>query len=323
MLDKIQDIAINKISRIQNEAQVKQYLVAPILDWLGYDFHNMDHIVPEYIADFATKKGEKIDYCILHKNRPVILIECKSLTEKNSKVKEQLFRYYSSIQNTEGRSPFLFGIVTNGIEWDFYGNFNSSTILDDLPFFSFNLLKYTKDDEEKLKWFVQGFDPEDLFDFANEAIICKNIEESLKAQFTNPNQLFLKSLDLNIELRGKKVEKYKAYVVKTINSIIDTRIQDKLSNILEQEKKESSKKLEEIEENAKIYTTETELELFKMIQTLTNDKGLTYVDTERTFFIKQGSKTICKYNDATSKLWTTNTGWVTIESIKDVKKIWK
>lgn len=66
----------DKFSEMTEEA-TKTALIMPFLVLLGYDVFNPNEVIPEYVCDVAGKKGEKIDYVILHDGEPVILIEAK------------------------------------------------------------------------------------------------------------------------------------------------------------------------------------------------------------------------------------------------------
>ena len=50
--------------QIQTEEATKNAFIMPFLQSLGYDVFNPLEVVPEYITDIGTKKGEKIDYAI-------------------------------------------------------------------------------------------------------------------------------------------------------------------------------------------------------------------------------------------------------------------
>ena len=56
--------------------------------------------------DEHIKKGEKVDYAIMKDGAPVILIECKSITENLAQHDSQLFRYF-------GTTTAKFAILTN------------------------------------------------------------------------------------------------------------------------------------------------------------------------------------------------------------------
>ena len=66
-IEKVQDIAqrIPKtIDHIHTEEATKSAFVMPLIQALGYDLFNPLEVVPEFVADHGTKKGEKVDYAI-------------------------------------------------------------------------------------------------------------------------------------------------------------------------------------------------------------------------------------------------------------------
>lgn len=98
---------------IQTEEATKTAIIMPFFAMLGYDVFNPHEFVPEFTADVGIKKGEKVDYAIMQDGEPVILIECKSVSENLAKHDSQLFRYF-------GTSKAKFAILTNGVIYRFY-----------------------------------------------------------------------------------------------------------------------------------------------------------------------------------------------------------
>ena len=68
---------ISSKERIQTEEATKNAFIMPFIQHLGYDVFDPNEVIPEYITDIGTKKGEKIDYAICKDGNPLILIECK------------------------------------------------------------------------------------------------------------------------------------------------------------------------------------------------------------------------------------------------------
>jgi hypothetical protein len=68
--------------QLQTEEAAKQALILPFLQALGYDIFNPQEVMPEFTTDIGTKKGERIDYAIMANGKPVVLIECKTCTDK-------------------------------------------------------------------------------------------------------------------------------------------------------------------------------------------------------------------------------------------------
>ena len=67
--------------QINTEEATKNAFIMPFLQILGYDVFNPTEVIPEYVADIGTKKGEKVDYVIKKDGQVVIIIECKHWTE--------------------------------------------------------------------------------------------------------------------------------------------------------------------------------------------------------------------------------------------------
>jgi hypothetical protein len=65
----------NLKDQILTEEATKNAFIMPFLQLLGYDVFNPIEVVPEYVTDIGTKKGEKIDYAIFKDGNPTILIE--------------------------------------------------------------------------------------------------------------------------------------------------------------------------------------------------------------------------------------------------------
>ena len=136
-IDELQDLAA-KIQRerdqIETEEATKTAFVMPFIKLLGYDVFNPREVVPEYTADVGIKKGEKVDYAILHDGKSAILFECKKCDENLDNTHlNQLFRYFSA---TEAR----IGVLTNGIVYRFFSDLEKTNQMDPTPFLEFNLL---------------------------------------------------------------------------------------------------------------------------------------------------------------------------------------
>ena len=65
---------------IQTEEATKNAFIMPFIGQvLGYDVFNPNEVIPEFTADVGVKKGEKIDYALVHDGQVQILIECKKV----------------------------------------------------------------------------------------------------------------------------------------------------------------------------------------------------------------------------------------------------
>ncbi|WP_223840376.1 type I restriction endonuclease [Saccharopolyspora pogona] len=107
---------------IETEEATKNAFVMPFIGRvLGYDVFNPSEVIPEFTADVGTKKGEKIDYALVHGGQVQMLIEAKKVTEPlRLEHASQLYRYFSV---TNARVA----ILTNGQIWEFYTDLDEPT----------------------------------------------------------------------------------------------------------------------------------------------------------------------------------------------------
>ena len=149
-------------SQIATEEATKNAFIMPFIQTLGYDVFNPLEIVPEYVTDIGTKKGEKIDYAIFKDDKPTILIECKHWAQNLNLHDGQLLRYFHV-------SKAKFGILTNGITYRFYSDLVEQNKMDEKPFLEFNLNEIKENQIEELKKFHKSyFDAESIVTTASE-----------------------------------------------------------------------------------------------------------------------------------------------------------
>ena len=120
---------------ITTEEATKNAFVMPFIrNVLGYDVFDPAEVVPEFVCDVGTKKGEKIDYAILKDGQIQMLIECKKIGEPlNINHASQLFRYFHV---TTAR----ISILTNGQVYKFFTDLDAPNKMDEKPFLELNLL---------------------------------------------------------------------------------------------------------------------------------------------------------------------------------------
>ena len=110
-LEQVLELVIQRIrgGSLENEAQVKQAVIVPILRALDWDDADPAEFVPEYSVD----RG-RVDYALLgQKGAPLVFVEAKGIGRVDLAGEEQLFHYA-----VNKGVPFL--ILTDGDLWDFY-----------------------------------------------------------------------------------------------------------------------------------------------------------------------------------------------------------
>lgn len=175
-------------SAIQTEEATKNAFVMPFIqNVLGYDVFDPLEVVPEFVCDVGTKKGEKIDYAILKDGQIQILIESKKIGEPlNINHASQLFRYFHV---TTAR----ISILTNGQVYRFFTDLDAPNKMDEKPFLEFDLLDI--DDHvvpELQKLTKSAFDVDSIISAAGELKYVGQIKRELATQFQQPDDDFVR-----------------------------------------------------------------------------------------------------------------------------------
>lgn len=295
--------------KITTEEATKTAMILPFFQMLGYDVFNPSEFVPEYTADVGIKKGEKVDYAIMdEEGNPLILIEAKWCGDTLDKHGSQLFRYFST-------TPAKFGILTNGIVYQFFTDLDEQNKMDEKPFLEFNLEDIKESLVNELKKFQKSsFDIETIFTTASELKYSSQIKQLLAKQLASPNDSFITCMLENI-YEGRKtqsvLDKFRDIVKKSFNQFVNELINDRLKSALASESSKNEPNATSLDdqpetvnaedEKRKIITTPEELECFYTIKTLLRDSlgdnKITYKDTETYFgILLNGSsrKWICR-----------------------------
>ena len=128
---------------LSGEDETKNKLIEPLLSRLGYDIACVSDIRTEVACGMGIKK-EKADYIINFNNKPIIIVEAKDCKlSLDSEKTNQLFRYFCS-ENCK------LGILTNGLQYWFFSDFQRENIMDSKPFHIMNVLNPTDEDEQVL-----------------------------------------------------------------------------------------------------------------------------------------------------------------------------
>jgi predicted type IV restriction endonuclease len=291
--------------QIKTEEATKNAFIMPFLQTLGYDVFNPVEVVPEFIADVGTKKGEKVDYAIFKEDKPVILIECKHWAQKLEVHDNQLIRYFTV---TKAR----FGILTNGIRFRFYTDLIEPNVMDTTPFLDIDLTDIKETQIEELKKFHKSyFDVANILSSASELKYVGEIKNMLNAELKQPSDDFVRyfaSKAFKGRLTEKVMVQFTDFVKKSVHSVLSDHIQDRLKTALESEKAANRDGIEESttadivqEASSLIVTTEDEMESYYIIKSILRQKvsaeRIFYRDTQSYFNIlldDNARKTICR-----------------------------
>lgn len=278
---------------INNEEMTKQAIIIPLLQLLGYDVFNPLEVRPEYIADFGKKKGEKVDYAVFKNNIPIMFIEVKSATEKLENHDAQLSRYFNSTPEVK------LGILTNGIRYKFFTDLNENNIMDNSPFYEFNIDHITESDIDTLQRFRKDFfEVDTMIKFAEDLVYMSNLQKNLKELFKNPSDDFVRFLIKDFSdtrITTSVIDRFRPIVKKAISmTLLEIVSQGILQN--DSAPKTTDENVKETEENQseesrrKIITTDEELRVYEIIKNILIGAGkditdLNYKDTTGYFGI--------------------------------------
>ena len=167
-----------------NEEATKTALVLPFFGALGYDYTDPDEVMPEFDASWADTKGWKADYALMLSGEPIVIVECKTVSNNLCNVTPQLGRYFPL---TEAR----IGLLTNGILYKFYTDQDRPNSMDREPFWVLDLEALTSKDFEQLETFSKGADLTQAVEAASELNHIKQIKTRLASQLETPDDAFV------------------------------------------------------------------------------------------------------------------------------------
>lgn len=266
--DQLKQIAdkINKFKdSTQTEEATKNAFIMPFINALGYDIFNPQEVVPEFVADIGSKKGEKVDYAIMRNNAPVILIECKHWKENLDIHNTQLLRYFNV-------TKAKFSILTNGINYRFYTDLEEPNKMDEKPFLDINILEIKDAQIEELKKFHKSyFDLDKITNTANILKYSNEIKVILNEEFKQPSEDFIKYFIYKVysgKATGRIIAQFSEILKTSCQQFLSDLITERLKTALDKEKETEQKIVENQEKESKIETTEEEIESFYIIKSI-------------------------------------------------------
>lgn len=273
--------------QLQTEEATKNALIMPFIQTLGYDVFNPLEVIPEYTSDIGIKKGEKVDYAIMQKDKMMMLIECKGVNDKLTNHDSQLIRYFHTCEAK-------FAILTNGQLFKFYTDLEEQNKLDEKPFMEFDLLNIKEQQISELKKFHKSnFDIDKIISTASELKYSNAIKAILNEEIEEPSEPFVRFFLTQIyqgRATASVLSQFQLIVKKSLSQWLSDKISNRLKSALEKETesdKEEAKIINEsieLEDNKKnIDTTQEELEGFLIVKSIIRSKG-------------EVSKILCKDN---------------------------
>lgn len=276
---------------VVGEQATKQQLILPFLQALGYDIFGVSEleVIPESISAFATKTKagslNKVDYAIAIKGTIVMLLEAKARNEKPEIHHGQLKSYFNATLSAK------VGICTNGVEYRFYTDLRNQNVMDQEPFFIFNLFDYQPKDLENLKLFHRdNFDTSAIKIKAEEMVFVKGMAVLIGNLLKDPSDELVRflmgeltKLDGGYAIEGKitskKIEQFKPIAKKAIQTCLLELMTRSLTQEMQQPSPVATlptppdstlddNDSEPDESDSKIVTTEEELAAFEKLKAI-------------------------------------------------------
>lgn len=310
--DQIKQLA-ERVSRMKDsiltEEATKNAFIMPFLNALGYDVFNPFEVVPEFISDIGTKKGEKVDYAIMRdvngQPEPCMLIECKHWKQALTLHDNQLLRYFHV---TKAR----FGILTNGIVYRFYTDLEAANKMDEKPFLEINMLDLRDNQIEELKKFSKPyFDVEGILSTASDLKYTNQLKVLIQSELANPTEPFVRYFAKQVFpglINAQRLEYFTGLVKKSFQQTFSDQIKDRLTTALTKEQDEQPVVIAEVsapgeKKEPTVVTTAEELEGFYIVRAILRTKvspeRIVHRDAQSYFAIlldDNNRKPICRLN---------------------------
>lgn len=272
-IEKLTSRATGQIGALATEEATKTALVLPMLRALGYDVFNPEEVVPEYTADHGIKRGEKVDYALKLDGKPTILIECKTAgTQLDSRKASQLYRYFTS---TKAR----FGVLTDGIRYEFFSDLDDPNRMDGKPFFIFDLLTHSDEEVRELRKFgKETYSEEDILSTASNLKYGRLIDAWLAEQFADPSEDLVRLIGGKVfegRMTAQVMEWMSGLVGSSLNRAVRARVRDNLESALERGSSDERAEAAELpglpSEDPGIVTTEEEIGGHLIVQAILSE----------------------------------------------------
>lgn len=258
---------------LETEEATKNALIMPFIAALGYDVFNPQEVIPEFVADHGTKKGEKVDYAIMQNNEVIILIECKhaksNLSDANT---SQLYRYF-------GVTKSRIAILTNGINYMFFSDLEEPNKMDARPFLELDMLNPRKNLLTEVKKLgKEKFDLDRMLSTANELKYTSQIKKIMAQQFENPDddfvKYFFKICNSGAHFTASAKEQFTEFVKKASYQFINESVSDFLDSVkaVQKEGEKPEEEQEVVEKSDGIITTQEELEGYQIVRAIVSQK---------------------------------------------------
>lgn len=262
------------------EEGTKNALVMPFINALGYNVFDPLEVTPEFGADLSLngiKKGEKVDYAIMSDGQALILFECKTCgTDFSQTHGSQLMRYFSA-------ASVHFGVLTDGVVYQFYTDLDAPNKMDAKPFLAFDMTDIKEPLVEELRKFTKGsFDIDRILSTASDLKYTSATKKIIAQELSQPtdefvrffaNQVYHGRMTQNVLVQFREVTK------RAWREVISERMQETFVKAAQQAKIEDKAANDGIEKGdpakdknePQVITTKEEIEAYYIVRSIVRE----------------------------------------------------
>lgn len=243
------------------EEATKNAIIMPFLRVLGFDVFDPTQVIPEFTADIGIKKGEKIDYAVMIRDRLEYLVEAKSVSVnlRNAQY-SQLFRYFNAADAN-------IAILTNGLHFWFFTDLDAPNKMDETPFFKFDLMSYDDNDLKELEKFHKDhFSIENVQSAAASLKYLRGAMGFIEKQWADPDEEFVRFVAREFyqgKLTAAVVEMLKPIVRRAFDDLFRQRAKQRIDVAFEG----GDEALPTVDEE-RVETTPEELQGFMIVRAI-------------------------------------------------------
>jgi hypothetical protein len=217
-------------THLQTEEATKNALVMPFIGIMGYDVFDPLEVIPEFTADYGTKKGEKVDYAVKKDDKIIMLFECKHCDgDLSINHASQLFRYFSV---TEAR----IGVLTNGVQYRFFTDLEAPNKMDEVPFLELDITVLNEAVTGELKKITKpSFNLDELITGASDLKYTREIKRQLFEQMEAPTDEFVRLFAAKLisgPLTPARKEYFAGLTKKAFKTLIAEQISQRLQSVM-------------------------------------------------------------------------------------------
>lgn len=234
--DRLRELATRIAAQrasIATEEATKHAFVLPFIQLLGYDVFNPMEVTPELVADVGLKKGEKVDYAILHEGKPSMIFECKAHTSNLRDAEySQLFRYFHV-------TDVRFSVLTNGLQYWFFTDLDAPNKMDPQPFLKVDLLNLRDGDLDELRKFTRAqFNVDTILSTASELKYVRELKRALSEELLNPSEDFARLLISRVHqgtITAKVRQQFIPFISKAYQAHLSDVFSERLKGVIGQQ----------------------------------------------------------------------------------------